>query len=120
MAVARYRRRVHPLMCGSAVPATSAICVVCPFSGSGRAPILFAASVTVAVSFPFPLPPPFRARNCSASSMTLESGSALVGTEDEISEQLQRRREEWGLSYVVIGDENVDEFAPIVARLAGK
>jgi probable F420-dependent oxidoreductase len=50
----------------------------------------------------------------------LESGAALVGTEDEIGEQLQRRREEWGLSYVVIGDANVDEFAPIVAKLAGK
>jgi probable F420-dependent oxidoreductase len=49
----------------------------------------------------------------------LESGAALVGTEDEITEQLYRRREEWGLSYVVIGDANVDEFAPIVAKLAG-
>ncbi len=49
----------------------------------------------------------------------LESGAALVGTEDEIAEQLHRRREEWGLSYVVVGDENVDEFAPIVAKLAG-
>jgi probable F420-dependent oxidoreductase len=49
----------------------------------------------------------------------LESGAALVGTEDEITEQLHRRREEWGLSYIVVGDENVDEFAPIVAKLAG-
>ena len=49
----------------------------------------------------------------------LESGAALVGTEDEIAEQLHRRREQWGLSYVVVGDENVDEFAPIVAKLAG-
>ena len=49
----------------------------------------------------------------------LESGAALVGTEDEIIEQLQRRRETWGLSYVVVGDANVDEFAPIVAKLAG-
>jgi len=49
----------------------------------------------------------------------LESGAALVGTEDEIAEQLHRRREEWGLSYVVIGDANIDEFAPIVAKLAG-
>src|SRR6476469_6298415 len=47
----------------------------------------------------------------------LESGAALVGTEDEIAEQLHRRREEWGLSYVVIGDANIDEFAPIVAKL---
>jgi probable F420-dependent oxidoreductase len=50
----------------------------------------------------------------------LESGAVLVGTEDEITEQLHRRREEWGLSYVVVGDDNVDEFAPIVAKLAGK
>jgi probable F420-dependent oxidoreductase len=49
----------------------------------------------------------------------LESGAACVGTVDEIIEQLQRRREEWGLSYVVVGDDNVDEFAPIVAKLAG-
>ena len=49
----------------------------------------------------------------------LESGAACVGTEDEIIEQLHRRREMWGLSYVVVGDDNVDEFAPIVAKLAG-
>jgi len=49
----------------------------------------------------------------------LESGAALVGTEDEIAEQLHRRRAEWGLSYVVIGDDKVDAFAPIVAKLAG-
>jgi probable F420-dependent oxidoreductase len=49
----------------------------------------------------------------------IESGAALVGTEEEIAEQLHRRREEWGLSYVVVGDDNVDEFAPIVAKLAG-
>jgi probable F420-dependent oxidoreductase len=49
----------------------------------------------------------------------LESGAVLVGTEDEISDQLHRRREEWGLSYVVVGMDNIDEFAPIVAKLAG-
>jgi alkanesulfonate monooxygenase SsuD/methylene tetrahydromethanopterin reductase-like flavin-dependent oxidoreductase (luciferase family) len=49
----------------------------------------------------------------------LESGAALVGTEDEIAEQLHRRRDEWGLSYVVVGDDNIDEFAPIVAKLTG-
>jgi probable F420-dependent oxidoreductase len=49
----------------------------------------------------------------------LESGAALVGSESEIVEQLHRRREAWGLSYVIVGDENVDEFAPIVAKLAG-
>ena len=49
----------------------------------------------------------------------LESGAVLVGTEDEIIDQLHRRREEWGLSYVVVGNDNVDEFAPVVAKLAG-
>ncbi|MGQ0823461.1 MAG: TIGR03621 family F420-dependent LLM class oxidoreductase [Actinomycetota bacterium] len=49
----------------------------------------------------------------------LESGAALVGTVDEVIEQLQERREAWTLSYVVVGDENVDEFAPVVAKLAG-
>ena len=49
----------------------------------------------------------------------LESGAALVGTETEIIEQLHQRRERWGLSYVVVGDENIDEFAPIVAKLTG-
>jgi probable F420-dependent oxidoreductase len=54
-----------------------------------------------------------------SAAEALESGAALVGTEDEIAEQLHRRREQWGLSYVVVGDDNVDEFAPIVAKLAG-
>jgi probable F420-dependent oxidoreductase len=49
----------------------------------------------------------------------LESGAALVGSESEIIEQLHRRRERWDLSYVVVGDDNVDEFAPIVAKLTG-
>jgi len=49
----------------------------------------------------------------------LESGAALVGSESEIIEQLHRRRERWDLSYVIVGDDNVDEFAPIVAKLTG-
>jgi probable F420-dependent oxidoreductase len=49
----------------------------------------------------------------------LESGVALVGTVDEICDTLVARREEWGVSYVVVGDDNLDAFAPVVARLAG-
>ncbi|MGO9877615.1 MAG: TIGR03621 family F420-dependent LLM class oxidoreductase [Acidimicrobiia bacterium] len=49
----------------------------------------------------------------------LESGAALVGTETEIIEQLHRRRERWDLSYVIVGDDNIEEFAPIVAKLTG-
>jgi probable F420-dependent oxidoreductase len=49
----------------------------------------------------------------------LASGVALVGTEPEIVEVLERRREEWGVSNVVIGGDQVESFAPVVARLAG-
>ena len=49
----------------------------------------------------------------------LEAGAALVGSENEVIEQLQRRREEWDLSYVVLGNDNVDQFAGVVAKLAG-
>jgi probable F420-dependent oxidoreductase len=49
----------------------------------------------------------------------LESAAACVGTVEEIIDQLQRRREEWGVSYVVVGGDNIDEFAPVVAKLAG-
>jgi len=54
-----------------------------------------------------------------APADAIESGAALVGSEQQVIEQLHERRERWGLSYVVIGDENVDEFAPVVAKLAG-
>jgi probable F420-dependent oxidoreductase len=49
----------------------------------------------------------------------LESGVALVGTVDEICDMVQARRDEWGVSYIVVGDEHVESFAPIVDRLAG-
>lgn len=49
----------------------------------------------------------------------LEIPLALVGSVEQIVETLQRRREEYGFSYVVIHDGEMDLFAPIVARLAG-
>ena len=49
----------------------------------------------------------------------LESGSVLVGTVDEVCDTLVARREEWGVSYVVVGDDQFEAFAPVVARLAG-
>jgi probable F420-dependent oxidoreductase len=49
----------------------------------------------------------------------LESGIACVGTIDEICDLLQARREEWGVSYVVVGDDQFEAFAPVVERLAG-
>jgi len=44
---------------------------------------------------------------------------ALVGSVDEICDQLVERRERWGLSYWVVHDPEMEAFAPVVARLAG-
>ena len=49
----------------------------------------------------------------------LSSGAVLAGTVDEVCDTLLARREEWGVSYVVLGDDTYEEFAPVVARLAG-
>ncbi len=44
---------------------------------------------------------------------------AAVGSVDEICEQLVRRREDYGFSYITVGDAHLDAFIPIVERLAG-
>jgi probable F420-dependent oxidoreductase len=49
----------------------------------------------------------------------LTSGVALVGTTEMMIDELQRRRDEWGVSSVVVGDEMIEPFAPVVAKLAG-
>jgi probable F420-dependent oxidoreductase len=43
----------------------------------------------------------------------------MVGTEDEIVEQLQKRREEFGFNDIVVQGDVMEVFAPIVARLVG-
>ena len=42
----------------------------------------------------------------------------LIGTADSMVEELQRRREEWGFSYLTL-EGPWEEFAPVVSRLAG-
>jgi probable F420-dependent oxidoreductase len=49
----------------------------------------------------------------------LASGAVLAGSVDEVCDTLLRRREEWGVSYLVFGDDQYEQFAPVVARLAG-
>lgn len=44
---------------------------------------------------------------------------AAVGSVDEICEELIRRREEYGFSYITVGDAHLDAYLPIVQRLAG-
>jgi probable F420-dependent oxidoreductase len=50
-----------------------------------------------------------------------ERGSiaALLGTPDEMCEQLLERRERLGLSYILVSDELMEAFAPVVERLTG-
>ena len=44
---------------------------------------------------------------------------ALVGPVDKIVDELQERRETWGFSYIIVGQNDVDAFAPVVAQLSG-
>jgi probable F420-dependent oxidoreductase len=43
----------------------------------------------------------------------------MVGTVDQICEDLERRRERWGTSYITIQGDAMETAAPIVAKLAG-
>jgi probable F420-dependent oxidoreductase len=43
----------------------------------------------------------------------------LIGTVDEVVEDVQARRERYGISYVIVPGEAAESFAPVVARLAG-
>ena len=51
--------------------------------------------------------------------VALETPAALVGTLDEIVDEVQRRRERWHMNYVVVDEEFLDTFAPVVERLNG-
>jgi probable F420-dependent oxidoreductase len=52
-------------------------------------------------------------------SMVADSPFALIGTTSSIADTLRQRREELGFSYVIVGGEDIDAFAPVVAELAG-
>jgi hypothetical protein len=44
---------------------------------------------------------------------------ALLGSVQEICQQLEARRERWAMSYWVVHEADIDAFAPVVAALAG-
>ena len=52
-------------------------------------------------------------------SLVRESPFALIGTPAQLVDDLLRRRERWGFSYVIVGADDVESFAPVVAELAG-
>lgn len=49
----------------------------------------------------------------------LQSPYALIGTVEQIVEDLKARRERWGISYYTIREPDIDACAPVVAHLAG-
>ena len=54
-----------------------------------------------------------------AAEDVLDMPSIFIGTPDQIVEDLQRRREQYGFSYFVVSDASMEAFAPLVSRLAG-
>ena len=53
------------------------------------------------------------------TDQALASPHSLIGTVEELVDKLVRQREELGISYIGLGAENMEEMAPVVARLAG-
>jgi probable F420-dependent oxidoreductase len=49
----------------------------------------------------------------------LEGPHALIGSVDQIVDDLQRRRDDFGFSYIVFSGDVFDQVAPIVKKLAG-
>ena len=55
-----------------------------------------------------------------SAEQVLEMPSLFIGTPDQMVEDLLRRREQYGFSYLVVADASMEAFAPIVTRLAGR
>tara|TARA_A100001037_G_scaffold252967_1_gene237250 strand:- start:688 stop:1653 length:966 start_codon:yes stop_codon:yes gene_type:complete len=56
---------------------------------------------------------------CSEEEM-LHHPHTLFGSVDSICEEIERRREKYGISYFTVGEDNLEAFAPVVARMTGK
>jgi probable F420-dependent oxidoreductase len=52
-------------------------------------------------------------------SMVRNTPFALIGSPSQLIDDLEERRAKWGFSYVIVGAEDVDTFAPVVAALRG-
>lgn len=48
-----------------------------------------------------------------------QSPFALVGPPTKIIDELRERRDRWGFSYIIVGENDIEPFAPVVAALAG-
>jgi probable F420-dependent oxidoreductase len=55
----------------------------------------------------------------SEATDVLEMPHFLIGTVDEVVDQLEKRRDRYGISYVIVPGDVVEAFAPVVKRLDG-
>jgi probable F420-dependent oxidoreductase len=53
------------------------------------------------------------------ADQVLEMPSIVVGSPDDIADQLRARRDRYGLSYFLVSDSDMAAFAPVVERLSG-
>lgn len=53
------------------------------------------------------------------ATMIAETPFALIGPPSKLIEDLYARRERWGFSYIIVGGDDIDSFAPVVAALRG-
>jgi probable F420-dependent oxidoreductase len=56
----------------------------------------------------------------AAGELVLAMPSVVAGPADRVAEELQHRRERYGLSYLMVADGDIEAFAPVVERLAGR
>lgn len=61
-----------------------------------------------------------KGRPGTPTEQILANPYVLLGSVEQIVERIQRWREQFGISYLVVGWEDIKTFAPVVARLAGK
>ena len=56
----------------------------------------------------------------AAGERVLEMPSVAAGPADRVADELQVRRDRYGFSDLVVADGNMETFAPVVDRLAGR
>jgi hypothetical protein len=55
----------------------------------------------------------------AAGELVPEMPSVAAGPADRVAEELHARRDQYGFSYLVVADGDMDSFAPVVQILAG-
>jgi hypothetical protein len=53
------------------------------------------------------------------AKQVLEVPYLLIGTVEQICQDILARREQYGISYITVYEKNMEALAPVVARLSG-